>query len=143
VRTRGSHGRLGCRLAAALALAAAVGCAPPIPGRAQLIRNPRAEISGVVLDSVTRLPEARLRVWAIPHSKAVPWPDAATTDDEGRFRLTVYAPADYSFMFERGGRTVITSRPGDASLQILHVAPGQRIDNVRLIFFRDAFENVD
>jgi hypothetical protein len=127
---------------AGLLVAAACASKPPIPGRAQLVRNPRAEVSGVVLDSATQLPVAGIRVWAIPHAKAVPWPSAATTDGNGRFRLTVYAPADYSFMFETGGRTVITSRGKDASLHMIHVTPGDAIEGLRLFFFRDAFENV-
>lgn len=123
-------------------LAAACASKPPIPGRAEILANPRARLSGVVLEARTGQPVVGIRVWAIPHRASIPWPPPATTDSEGRFFLILYAPGEYSFMFERGGRTVISSDPDDPSRQTLSVSPGAEIGGVAVRLRSEVFERI-
>ena len=99
----------------------------------QLFANPRAVVEGRVLDRSGR-PVVGVAVTAIPRGRDIEWSPAATTDADGKFTLTLYAPADYAFFISRDGRTVITPDPDDPLRVVVSVQPGQRRTGVELTF---------
>ena len=114
----------------------ALACASPpktTPAARQLLSNVRAVVQGRVLDRAG-LPVAGLGVTAIPRGRDIEWSPAAKTDSEGRFVLTLFAPAEYAFFLSRGAKTVITPDPDDPLRVIVSLQPGERRSGVELRF---------
>lgn len=114
-------------------LALACGCTgPPKPTAAarRIAQNPKASVSGVVLDEKGR-PAAGVRVQAIPGGDTS-WAPPSPTDAEGRFLLTLDAPADYVFLVFVGKIGVVTPDPNDPARKRLSLVPGERRDGVVL-----------
>ena len=131
--------RLG-RVLLPAALCLGLACAsPPPPTSAALLLggNARARVEGRVVDRGGR-PVAGIRVEAIPRGRDIEWSPAATTDFDGRFALTLLAPADYAFLLSRGGRCVITTDPEDPVRVIVSLAPGQKRLELELHFLEEA-----
>jgi Carboxypeptidase regulatory-like domain len=125
-------------LFAALLSAACASPPKPTPGALELARNPRAAAEGRVVDREGR-PVAGIAVTAIPRGRDIVWPAPATTDSDGRFVLTLYAPAQYAFFLSRDGRAVITSEADDPCRVLVTVQPGERRDGIVLVFLADAW----
>ena len=131
--------RLGPALLPA-ALSLALGCASPPPptGAALLLEsNARAQVEGRVVDRGGR-PVGGVQVEAIPRGRDIEWSPAATTDADGRFVLTLRAPADYAFLLSRGGRSIITPDPEDPVRVVVSLQPGQRRLDVELHLLEEA-----
>ncbi|HKA35527.1 MAG TPA: carboxypeptidase-like regulatory domain-containing protein [Thermoanaerobaculia bacterium] len=133
--------RAAARLAGLLALAGWSCASAPRPSAAAraLEKNPRATIEGRVVDSAGS-PVAGVSVYGLPRGKDIPWPLPAVTDSAGRFRLTVFAPAEYGFLLRSEGRTVVTPLPEDPSRLAIPVVPGERREGVELVFLREAWK---
>ncbi len=119
-----------------------VGCAtPPRPTAASLAlaANERAVVEGRVAERNGR-PVAGIQVQALPRGKDVGWSPPAATDSQGRFRLTVIAPAEYGFLLVWQDRTVITPEKDDPARQRVAVSPGERRAGIELLFLREAWE---
>ena len=124
--------RLG-GVVASLAIAFAATCAgPPAPTETarRIARNPKATVTGVVLDEKGR-PVPDVRVQAIPGGDTR-WAPPQATDAEGRFRLTLDAPAEYVFLVFVGKTAVVTPLPNDPARTRLSLVPGERRDGVVL-----------
>lgn len=122
-----------------LLLAIAASCAGPPPPTAaakRLAANPRATIEGRVVDS-GGLPIAGVQVQAIPEGRDILWAAPGTTDAEGRFRLTLDAPAEYVFLILEGGTAVLTAEPDDPSRVHVSVQPGETRGGVALTYRRE------
>jgi hypothetical protein len=78
-------------------------------------------------------------VRAIPRGENIPWSSPAVTGCDGRFRLSVAAPAAYGFLLAWNGIAVITSNPGDPAQVAVAVEPGGRVDGVGLALDRTAW----
>jgi len=118
-----------------LALLSAACAAAPKPSDASLrIRaNPKAIVEGTVRDAAGK-PAAGLSVRGIPRGADIPWSPWATTDCDGHFRLTLFAPGGYSFLLGWKGVAVMTPNPQDPALTQIQVAPGQTVTGVELTF---------
>src|SRR5258705_2210142 len=83
----------------ALAIAAAACATAPTPTEAsrRIAAKPPAIIEGRVTDTAGR-PVAGIAVRGIPRGADIPWAPPAVTDCDGRFRLSVPAPAAYGFL---------------------------------------------
>ena len=105
---------------------------PPKPTEAarRIARNPKATVSGIVVDEKGR-PAGGVRVQAIPGGDTS-WSPPSETDAEGRFRLTLDAPADYVFLVFVGKIGVVTPDPNDPARTRLSLAPGERRDRIVL-----------
>ena len=116
---------------------------PPRPSAASLAlaANERAVIEGRVIDRQGRA-VAAVGVQALPHGKDIGWPPPAVTDSEGRYRLKVFAPAEYGFLLVWKGRTVITPDGDDPARVRVAVAPGTRRDGVDLILLREEWDKL-
>jgi hypothetical protein len=110
----------------------------PTPAAQQLFRNARAVVEGRVVDRAGR-PAAGLGVTAIPRGRDIEWSPAATTDSDGHFVLTLYAPAEYAFVLSRGGRSVITADPDDPCHVLVTVQPGDHRTGLELRFLEGAW----
>ena len=127
------------RSAGALLTLLVGGCVSPPRPTVESIRiaaNRPAVLEGVVRDRDGR-PVAGVSVQALPRGKHVPWSPPARTDAEGRFRLTVAAPAEYGFVLSSGGITVVTPDPADPARLRIPVQPGERRTGAELTFLRD------
>jgi hypothetical protein len=125
-------------------LAVVGACAtPPRPTAASLAlaANERAVVEGRVAGRDGR-PVAGIQVQALPRGKDVGWSRPAVTDSQGRFRLTVIAPAEYGFLLVWRDRTVITSERNDPARQRIAVSPGERRAGIELLFLREAWETL-
>ena len=132
--------RFGAALLAVLAAACA--SAPSPSARAREVRgNARATIEGRVVGEEGS-PVAGISVYALPHLKDIPFPPPSITDAEGRFRLTVFAPAEYGFLLRLEGRTVVTPLPEDPAHMKVTVAPGERREGIEVVFLRRAWSEV-
>jgi hypothetical protein len=125
----------GLLVAAATASMACVSPPRPSPAELALKENPKAVVEGRVVD-VRGNPVAGLRVDAIPRAE-IPWSAPGQTGPDGRFRLELFAPGDYSFALSRGGRTVVTDDPRDPTRVRIRVAPGGRTDGIELLFLEE------
>ena len=126
-------------LAAALLGAACASPPKPTPEALALAKNPPASAEGRVVDREGR-PVAGIAVTAIPRGRDNVWPAPATTDSDGRFVLTLYAPAEYAFFLSRDGRAVITSEPDDPCRVLVTVRPGEHRGGIVLVFLADAWK---
>ena len=95
--------------------------------------NPPAIVEGRVRDAEGRA-VAGIGVRGIPAAKDVPWSPVVETGCDGRFRLTLAAPATYSFVLLWHGTGVITPDPRDPSRESLSVAPATTASGVELVF---------
>jgi hypothetical protein len=114
----------------------------PAPETLALAANARATVEGRVTDRQGR-PVAAIRVQALPRGETVSWSPPATTDAQGRFLLSVIAPAEYGFLLSWRGRVVITPEKDDPARQRISVSPGDRRSAVELIFLREAWETLE
>jgi hypothetical protein len=78
----------------------------------------------------------------LPRGRDIGWSPAAVTDTDGRFRLTLFAPAEYGFLLRWRGRSVVTTDPDDPALMSVSVTPGEARYGLRLLFLRDEWEAV-
>lgn len=87
-------------------------------------------------------PVAGIGVEALPRGRDIGWSPGAVTDPEGRFRLTVFAPAEYGFLLSWQGRTVVTPEAHDPARLSVPVAPGERREGIELVFVQDSWKSV-
>ena len=130
------------RTALLLPILCAAACAtPPRPTETSLAlaKNTRAEIEGRVVDR-RGVPVAGIGVEGLPRGKDIPWSPGATTDRDGRFRLMVFAPAEYAFVLGWNGRSVVTPDPDDPARLRIAVNPGERREGIELVFLREEWE---
>lgn len=130
---------------ALLALGSLLGLAcatPPKPSAALVAieKNPKAIVSGTVVDAESGEPVEGIEVLGLPRGNDFPWEPAATTDAGGRFTLRLAAPADYSFLLRFNGISIVTPEAGDPGYVDVVTVPGGRIEGVRLKFLRREFE---
>jgi hypothetical protein len=129
-------------LIAAAGFAAGCATAPSrTAGQIALTRNPRAAVEGRLLDASGN-PVASMRVYAIPLARDVLWSGPATTDADGRFELTLFAPASYTFLLCRYELCVMTSDMRDASRVGITVEPGRRCSGIELRFLSELWNDV-
>jgi len=122
-----------------LAVACAAACAgppPPTDAAKRLAQNPKAAVLGRVTDEEGR-PVAGVRVQAIPDGRDVFWREPATTDSDGRFRLSLDAPAEYVFLVYEGPTAVLTDDPRDPARVCVSLLPGEQRDGVELTLLRE------
>ena len=86
-------------------------------------------------------PVAGIGVRAIPAGKDVPWSPVVETGCDGRFRLTLAAPATYSFVLLWRGTGAITPDPRDPSRLSVTVAPATATAGVELVFLADEWRD--
>jgi len=113
----------------------------PTPETVALAANARAIVEGRVTDREGH-PVAAIGVQGLPRGKDAGWSAAAVTDSEGRFRLSLVAPAEYGFLLSWRGRTVITPEDADPARLRVAVQPGQRREGIELVFLRDEWEKL-
>jgi len=134
-----------CRSASALlgALLSFACVAPPRPAPAALALagNARATVEGRVTDRQGR-PVAAIGVRGLPRGKDVGWSPQAVTDSEGRFRLSLVAPAQYGFLLSWRGRTVVTPGKEDPARVDIAVSPGEHRGEIQLVFLREEWEKL-
>ena len=87
-------------------------------------------------------PVAGISVIGLPRGKDIPWSPPAVTDSGGRFRLILFAPAEYGFLLRVEGRTVVNPLPEDPSRLAISVVPGERREGIELVFLREAWKDV-
>jgi hypothetical protein len=130
-------------LSLAIPLACCVACTappPPTPTARRLAHNARATVEGRVTDTDGR-PVAGVRVQAVPGDDIL-WSAPETTDEGGRFCLTVHAPAEYVFLIFEGSEAVITPSPRDPARVRVFVEPGEAKDGVELTLLRTEREEL-
>jgi hypothetical protein len=136
-----AHTRRPAVLLAALFAFACATPPRPAPETLALAANARATVEGRVTDRQGR-PIAAIGVRGLPRGKDVGWSAAAVTDSDGRFRLSLVAPAEYGFLLSWQGRTVITPEESDPARLRIAVLPGQRREGVEILFLREAWEKL-
>lgn len=127
-------------LAVAVGVAAAACATAPKPTEAsrRIAAKPPAIIEGRVTDTAGR-PVAGIAVRGIPRGADIPWAPPAVTDCDGRFRLSLPAPAAYGFLLAWKGVALITPGPDDPALVAVAVEPGARTPGVALTLDADAW----
>jgi hypothetical protein len=98
-------------------------------------------LSGRLVDADGH-PVANMRVDPIPMARDVLYPDLATTDADGHFELTLFAPASYTFLLCRGELCVMTADPRDPSHISVTVQPGKRYDGIELRFLSEVWSKI-
>ena len=134
-------GRVPALLLTSLVFAACATAPRPTAAALALAANERAVVEGRVLDRQGR-PVAAVEVRALPRGKDIDWSPGAVTDAEGRFRLSLLAPAEYGFLLTWNGRTVITPENGDPARLDIAVRPGEHRAGIELIFLREEWETI-
>jgi hypothetical protein len=132
------------RSAAFLGALLSVACATPprpAPESLALAANARAIVEGRVTDRQGR-PVAAIGVQGLPRGKDAGWSPAAVTDSDGRFRLSLVAPAEYGFLLSWHGRMVITPEEDDPARLRIAVLPGQRREGIDILFLRESWEKL-
>ena len=131
------------RAAILLALVPAACATPPRPAAETLALalNARATVEGRVTDRQGR-PIAAIRIQGLPRGEAVGWEKPALTDSEGRFRLSLVAPARYGFLLTWRGRTVVTTDEDDPARLDVAVTPGETRRGIQVLFLREEWEKV-
>jgi hypothetical protein len=87
-------------------------------------------------------PVAAIRVQALPRGKDAGWSPSTVTDSEGRFRLSLIAPAEYGFLLSWQGRTVVTLDKDDPARFNVAVSPGEIRGRIELLFLREEWEKL-
>lgn len=130
-----------CALAVVIVSFAFACASPPkaTPAARRLFSNGRAVVEGRVVDRAGR-PVSGIGVAAIPRGRDIEWSPAATTDSDGFFKLTLFAPAEYAFLLSRAGKTVITEEPDDPSRTVVAVGPGDRRTGLQLHFLESQWK---
>ncbi len=105
----------------------------PTSASLHIAKNPRAILEGRVTDGEGRA-AAGIGVRGIPRGEDIPWSAPALTDCDGRFRLSVAAPAAYAFILSWKDTAVVTPAPDDPALVTVPVEPGQIVRDVALVF---------
>lgn len=126
------------RLAPTAALALSLACAsapPPTAAARRLAQNPKATVEGRVTDADGH-PVAGVRVEAVPGGRDILWSPAAPTDGDGRFRLSLDAPAEYAFLVYQDAVAVLTPSASDPSRVRIFVDPGETKTGIALTFLR-------
>lgn len=136
-----AHTRRPAVLLAALFAFACATPPRPAPETLALAANARATVEGRVTDRQGR-PVAAIGVRGLPRGKDAGWSAAAVTDSEGRFRLSLVAPARYGFLLSWQGRTVITPEKDDPSRMNVAVSPGENRGGIQLLFLREDWEKL-
>ena len=113
----------------------------PAPETVALAAHARAIVEGRVTDREGH-PVAAIGVQGLPRGKDAGWSAAAITDSEGRFRLSLVAPAEYGFLLSWRGRSVITQEDADPARLRIAVLPGQRREGIELLFLRESWEKL-
>jgi protocatechuate 3,4-dioxygenase beta subunit len=106
-----------------------------------LAANARATVEGRVMDRQGR-PVAAIRVQALPRGKDAGWSAPAVTDSNGRFRLSLIAPAEYGFLLSWQGRTVVTFDKDDPARLNVAVKPGGIRGGIELLFLREEWKKL-
>lgn len=101
--------------------------------------NARATVTGTVRDDNGR-PVAGIRIIGLPRDRDLAWSPPAVSDEEGRFRLELIAPGNYSFLLSWKGVSVMTTAPEDPSRVRVHLSPAEE-RAVALTFPRAAWES--
>ena len=83
-----------------------------------------------------------MRIDPIPLARDVLYSPSATTDAQGRFELTLFAPASYAFILCKAEVCVLTPDPGDVSRTMVTVSPGQREDGIELRFNQELWTDI-
>ena len=128
----------------AFSIAAASCATAPKPSASSLriAGNEPAIVEGRVTDTAGR-PVAGIAVRGIPRGADIPWSPPAVTGCDGRFRLSVPAPAAYGFLLSWKGTAVMTPGPDDPALAAVAVEPGARVEGVALAFDGAAWLQAD
>jgi hypothetical protein len=131
----GMTSRAGHLLLGAVAIAAASCASAPKPTAAavRIAKNAPAVIEGRVGDTAGHS-VAGIAVRAIPRGADIPWAAPSVTDCDGKFRLSVPAPAAYGFLLSWKGTAVITPDSDDPALVAVAVEPGDRVTGIALVF---------
>jgi Carboxypeptidase regulatory-like domain len=132
------------RAAALLGALLGVACATaprPTPESLALAANARATVEGRVTDRQGR-PVAAIEVRGLPRGRDAGWSPPAVTDSEGRFRLSLVAPAQYGFLLSWQGRTVVTLDKDDPARLNVAVKPGEIRGGIELLFLREEWEKL-
>ena len=87
-------------------------------------------------------PVAAIEVRGLPRGKDAGWSPPAVTDSEGRFRLSLIAPAEYGFLLSWQGRTVMTLDKDDPARLNVAVKPGEIRGGIELLFLREEWEKL-
>jgi hypothetical protein len=119
--------------AGVIALAGCATAPRPTASSLRIAKNPPAVVEGRVRDAAGR-PVAGVGVRGIPRGEDIPWTAPAITGCDGRFRLSVAAPAAYGFLLSWKGTAVMTPDPDDPALTAVTVAPGAVVEGVELAF---------
>jgi hypothetical protein len=136
-----AHTRRPAFLIGALLACACATPPRPAPETLALAANARATVEGRVTDRQGR-PVAAIRVQGLPRGRDAGWSAASVTDSEGRFRLSLVAPAEYGFLLSWLGRTVITPEKDDPSRLNIAVSPGENRGAIHLVFLREDWEKL-
>jgi hypothetical protein len=120
-----------------MALAIALNACATAPKRTaaslRVAANPPATVEGIVRDeSGDAVPGIGVR--GIPGARDVLWTPVVETGCDGRFRLTLPAPASYTFFLVWRGTGVLTPDPRDPSHVTVTVSPGAVVGGVELLF---------
>ena len=108
---------------------------PPTEAARQLAKNPRATVEGRVTDEQGR-PTSGVSVQAVPGGRDIFWKAPSPTDAEGRFRLSLDAPAEYVFLVYDRSVAVLTTSPRDPAQVRIYVEAGETRSGVELTFLR-------
>jgi hypothetical protein len=145
MRLRGEFVRLRRAMPGLLAvIVSLLRCATPPKVTAATRRisaNPPAVVEGRVRDLDGR-PVAHIGVRGLPRGADIPWAPPATTECDGRFRLTLPAPGGYGFLLVWNGESVVTSDPRDPALIDVSLAPGQTVAGIELVFLGDEWRTI-
>ncbi len=128
-------------LLAALFSAACATAPTPTAASRQIRANPRATVVGRVRDPQGR-PVAGLSVRGIPRGADIPWSPWATTECDGTFRLTLFAPGGYTFLLGWKGVAVMTDDPRDPAMTLVEVQPGHTVSGVELLFLGPEWQRI-
>src|SRR4051794_11507595 len=106
----------------------------------RIAANPPAIVEGVVRDEAGR-PVGGIGVRGIPRGKDIPWSPPATTGCDGRFRLSLPAPATYAFLLLWNEKSVSTEDPSDPARIEIPVTPGEERRGLDLTLLRGRWED--
>lgn len=109
---------------------------PPTSGALELALNPRATVAGRVTDT-EGCPVEGVGVQGVPGGRDILWSPAGVTDAEGRFRLSLDAPAEYVFLIFDGPIGVVTPSPRDPAQVRVFLQAGETAEGIELTLLRN------